>query len=232
MVNLYSNNQYWKNNSDYHESDANFKAENSLKLISKININKNSNILDFGCGSGKYLHIISNYLECNFVGIDISEEAILRANKLYKKENINFLVKDIDELSNEKFDLIILNDVIEHIEDYITFIKKIKKKTNYIYFNIPLEINLLSILRNNFVKSYNDVGHLHFFSKDSALQILKHSGLYIIGNQYFFYSKHNLKKNKTFKSLIIFLLISLIKIINKNLCVKLFGNASLGVLVK
>lgn len=232
MENLYTNNQYWKNNSDYHEGDAIFKAENSLKLISKININKNSNILDFGCGSGKYLHIISNFLECNCVGIDISEEAISRANKLYKKENVNFLVKSIDELSNEKFDLIILNDVIEHIEDYITFIKKIKKKTTYIYFNIPLEINLISILRNNFIKSYNDVGHLHFFTKDSALQILRHSGLNIIISKYFFYSKHNFKKNKTFKSLIIYLLIPLIKIINKNLCVKLLGNASLGVLVK
>tara|TARA_A100001011_G_scaffold397455_2_gene498503 strand:+ start:1752 stop:2036 length:285 start_codon:yes stop_codon:yes gene_type:complete len=65
MNNIYINNNYWHKNSEYHESDAEYKALNSLSLLSKINLTKNSKILDLGCGSGKYLYVLSNYIDGN-----------------------------------------------------------------------------------------------------------------------------------------------------------------------
>ena len=124
MNNIYIDNDYWNKNSDYHESDAEYKALNTLSLLSKINLKKNSKILDLGCGSGKYLYVLSNYIDGNFYGVDISSNSIDRANKLFKKDNLKFEKKNLDELKNEKFDLIILNDVFEHVEDYIKFLKE------------------------------------------------------------------------------------------------------------
>lgn len=230
MNNIYIDNKYWHENSDYHERDAKYKAINSLSLLSKINLTKNSKILDLGCGSGKYLYVLSNYMDGNFYGVDISSKSIERANKLFKKENLKFENKNLDQLKNAKFDLIILNDVFEHVEDYIKFLKEIKLRSKYFYFNIPLEINFMSIIRGNFTKSYNDVGHLHYFTKDSALQILKHANYVILDWKYFFYSKHELKKHKTIKLFIMYLIISLFKLINKDFTVKIFGSASLGVI--
>ena len=39
-------------------------------------VRKNSNILDVGCGNGSLAQHLQKNMDCNVVGIDISEEAI------------------------------------------------------------------------------------------------------------------------------------------------------------
>ena len=52
------------------------------------------NILDAGCGEGYYLGRLQQYLskqlssvQCNYVGLDVSKEAIRMAAKRYKTEH-------------------------------------------------------------------------------------------------------------------------------------------------
>ncbi|MHC4243404.1 MAG: class I SAM-dependent methyltransferase [Planctomycetota bacterium] len=78
---------------------------------------KDTAILEVGCGGGKLLHFLKIRKYSNFTGIDISPEQILLAqqvtNRVVQADAIEFL-KDI----NNKYDLIIGLDIIEHLYKY------------------------------------------------------------------------------------------------------------------
>lgn len=83
-------------------------------LISKGFIDENSNVLDIGCGPGKYAVEFAKRA-CSVTGTDISPEMLKYAKQnaeLQKLNNVKFLnspwqTLDIDKLSwNKKFDLV------------------------------------------------------------------------------------------------------------------------------
>lgn len=91
------------------------------------NFVKNKTVLDFGCGSGYGTHMLSKYAE-NITGADISKEAVDFAKKEYNSPNLNFMT--IDELENEKFDIITSFQVIEHVSNDREYTANLKKMLN------------------------------------------------------------------------------------------------------
>ena len=145
------------------------------KIINKININKDSKILDIGCGVGFFLYAFKKNDFTNLKGIEFSNDLVEIANGF----DLNCVVQgDIfEELSKkEKFDLIILKDVIEHFERQEIFrilelsYKKLSNNGK-ILIQVPNANNLFSgrIL-------YNDFTHELSFTKDSLRQILSANG--------------------------------------------------------
>ena len=86
-------------------------------------------ILDLGCGGGLVCEPLAK-LGFNVTGIDFIENNI-KAAKLHASQNnlkINYYTQDIDDLSlKKKYDLIILFEVLEHIDNWDTTLFKIKK---------------------------------------------------------------------------------------------------------
>lgn len=75
-------------------------------------------LLDLGCGDGSFLAEFSNIAKtCLMAGADISEEALLIASK--KLPDVEFFPLDLNGTIslNRKFDIIILSEVLEHIEN-------------------------------------------------------------------------------------------------------------------
>lgn len=66
-------------------------------------------------------------------------------------------------------------DVTEHIEDIFDFLRKLKSKGEYKIFHIPLDMNVYNIIRSPspLIYSRKRVGHIHYFTKDTALEMLK-----------------------------------------------------------
>lgn len=93
----------------------------SDKIIysSYLDFTKNTQILDFACGTGYITQAIYNInKDCNIVAVDISDEMIKRAKKL-SSENINFYNTDgIDFLknTNKKFDIILCGWALPYFE--------------------------------------------------------------------------------------------------------------------
>lgn len=74
---------------------------------------KNSKILDIGCGAGHFLYFLEEENYLNYLGIDISNENIkFCKSKGFKVKLYN--VFDFFENDKSYFDLIVMNDVIEH----------------------------------------------------------------------------------------------------------------------
>ncbi len=90
------------------------------------NISQNDKVLDIGCGNGALSYDIASKAK-TVTGIDIEEKYINKAKLKYPRENIKYIFGDATkDLSGEKFDVITLSNVLEHIEDRVGFMKNIK----------------------------------------------------------------------------------------------------------
>lgn len=94
--------------------------KNPFKTEYKNWIRNGMRILDVGCGAGKNLFKIdSEYDDCELYGIDISEKMveIAKQNSANAKNHIVFANIDFLEFnSEEKYDVIIFNYVLHHME--------------------------------------------------------------------------------------------------------------------
>jgi len=85
-----------------------------------------SKILEIGSGLGylTYSLIKANY---NALGLDISQTAVAQATKTFGDYYICADLFDYADLNSETYDIVILTEVIEHIDKPLGFIEAIKK---------------------------------------------------------------------------------------------------------
>jgi len=190
MSNIYETGEYLQSTGQtWHSEDSLWKAEQILRIIQNNDLHPNS-IVELGCGAGQILAELSmqEYLkDSQFVGYDISPQAI----ELCKKEEIakcKYFCQDFLSSENEKAentDILLVIDVFEHVPDYMGFVEKCRHKASYKIYHIPLDIHVSSVLRNSFVRNRYSIGHLHYFTADSAFATLKDTGHEIVD---FFYT--------------------------------------------
>lgn len=129
------------------------------------------NILEIGCSSGFMLNHLSK-MGHKCYGIEPSG-----LFQKYLKNKIE-LFKDLKNIKNKKFDLIIHFFVLEHIRDPFKFFKQQKKLLNKggkIIFEIPCYNDALYQLYDihEFEKFYWSVAHPWYFNKNSLKFLLK-----------------------------------------------------------
>jgi 2-polyprenyl-3-methyl-5-hydroxy-6-metoxy-1,4-benzoquinol methylase len=138
--------------------------------------NKDSKILEIACGWGKYIYSLNKLEYRNVQGFDISKEQISFAKEKLKLDSV-FIADAMDfiEKSEEKFDTILLIDILEHLEvDYcVALLKKIHEKLNTdgkILIQVPNGLSILNPIR------YGDLTHLRSFTVKSLEQLSLLSG--------------------------------------------------------
>lgn len=186
MDDLYNSGDYLKNRPTWHSEDSKWKAKKILKLI-KRNSLKPTYITEVGCGVGEILSSLHQNMsaDCIFNGYDISQQAIKKA-KLIENPRLMFHNEDVlDSKFTKKWDLLLVIDVIEHVEDIFNFLRGIRSLGRYKIFHIPLDLSVLSVIRAKpLILSRNQVGHIHYFNFELALSILKETGYEVC--DYFF----------------------------------------------
>jgi len=86
-----------------------------------------NNVLDIGCGAGRLSLMCARYAK-SVTGIDMSRNAIelaKTASDASRINNVNFETRNIDDLPNRRFDIILLSEVIEHLENPEQILKKL-----------------------------------------------------------------------------------------------------------
>jgi len=102
------------------------------------NISPDNKVLDIGCGNGALAYDLAGKAKL-VVGIDIVLENILKAKTKYNRSNIKYIVGDVTkDLNGERFDVIILSNVLEHINDRIGFLKKISTLADKYLIRVPM----------------------------------------------------------------------------------------------
>lgn len=91
-------------------------------------LSKNERVLDIGSGRG-YLANEMAKSGASVTGIELSKKNVDISNKLYKHENLKFVLGDAwKDLSSDEFDTVVMSNVLEHIDDRIGFIKMVQSK--------------------------------------------------------------------------------------------------------
>lgn len=102
------------------------------------NISETDEVLDIGCGQGALANDIASRAK-HVTGIDIVENKIKIAREKYQSSNISFIYGDATkDLTDKKFDIIVLSNVLEHIEHRVDFLKKIKGLATKYLIRVPM----------------------------------------------------------------------------------------------
>ncbi len=230
MKNVYEDGTYLARNPDWHESHSEWKAQQIHKLITRNNLNPGT-ICEIGCGAGEILNQLMVSLNNNihFAGYEISPQAF-KICQAKSKERLSYYLKDLLE-EEAFFDIVMAIDVFEHVENHFSFLRKLKTKGEYKVFHIPLDISVASVLSGSWLlTSRYKTGHLHVFTKDTALATLQDTGYEILD---FFYTQGSLELPTTNRKQKLLRIPKRLSFpINQNLTVKIFGGFSLLVLTK
>lgn len=86
-------------------------------------------VLDLGCGNGAVAYDLVIKAGVDVVGIDLSVENIKQAQMRYQHPKLSFIVGDLlKDLPDKHFDVVILSNVLEHLEQRSTFLKQVQER--------------------------------------------------------------------------------------------------------
>lgn len=183
---LYTDGTYLQKNPSWHVDESGWKAEQIMRLIRRHKIAP-ATVCEIGCGAGEVLRQLQSGLadDCILSGYDISPQAY-ELCKQRANDRLSFKQMDIRRESEAVvFDLVLILDVIEHLEDYFSFLREVKRRGRFTIFHIPLDVSAQTIFRRNgLMKRRNMYAHLHYFTKEIALQILKEAGYSLLDCRY------------------------------------------------
>jgi SAM-dependent methyltransferase len=184
---LYNSGKYAEISPDWSDGESQYKAAGLTVLLKKngyLNVEK---ILDIGCGSGGVLaHLVSGLPSVKrCLGIDTAPDAIKIGMELRKQnDRVALECRALDSIS-EKFDLVIASHVVEHVENYGSFLYEMSEKADILYINIPCEINVFYSLRSSsHVETFQKYGHINFFSEKFFDRFVEAHGFEIVDRGY------------------------------------------------
>ena len=225
-----SSKKYLESNPTWHVEDSPWKARQILKIITNNALPVES-ICEIGCGAGEILNSMQKTLNhSSFVGYEISEDAYMMCQKI-KNKKIRFVLGDLLGTENKDYyNIALAIDVFEHVEDYFTFLRKLKKKADFKIFHIPLDLSVQTIARASpLLRAREKVGHLHYFSKETAIETLKDCGYTILDS---FYTNGSLDVPKNLKARLLNVPRRLLNMLHKGFSVRFLGGCSLMVLTR
>lgn len=161
----------------------NIRSNDSWYKITSF-VPEGATVLDVGCSSGNLGKALKVMKKTKVIGIDIDKDDIKLAKKVLDDALVIDLEKDaLDKLGS--FDVIIMADVIEHLVDPVTVLKKLKKvlkKDGRFIFSVPNMANAtirLELLKGRF--EYKDFGlldrtHIHFYDHNEIKRVFHDAG--------------------------------------------------------
>ena len=101
-------------------------------------IEAGSKVLDIGCGIGALTYDLAKKAK-SITGIDTNRKAIQTAKTRFQQKNIEYVCADATIFEfKDKFDYIILSNVLEHIMDRVSFLNKVRELARFILIRVPL----------------------------------------------------------------------------------------------
>ncbi|MBU2473100.1 class I SAM-dependent methyltransferase [Patescibacteria group bacterium] len=102
----------------------NLNIKNRVRLYRKL-IGKEGRVLEIGVADGSHFLLLKKYEDWDLWGIEFNNDIAERG----RKKGLNIITGILEEydFSNTKFDLIIINNLIEHVIDPVETLEKAKK---------------------------------------------------------------------------------------------------------
>lgn len=157
----------------------------------KSKISNEHTVLDLGCKYGEITFALSEVAH-KVVGIDYSNAAIVIAKDKFQRDNLSFVEADARkylENTSEKFDVLVLSHILEHLDAPEEFLNQFIKHFNYVYIELPdfnkTYLNEYRRLTNSQL-IYTDTDHVSEFDRYELNAILQKVGLKVLDAEYAF----------------------------------------------
>jgi len=135
--------------------------------------------LEIGAGHGLYINEATEIIgeDCIFDLVDISPVSLEMCKVVLAGKKINFVLQDIYEWSPEyKYDFITIGEVVEHLEDPHSMLRKIGDFLNddgVIYITTPANAPMI-----DHIYLFNDAAHIKGFIHECGYEILNENYVY------------------------------------------------------
>lgn len=126
----------------YYESCFSDQASRYSRMMNILDafIKSDSKILDYGCGTGLISHHLYKKYKCKIDAVDVSEDEITSAKKAWNSDHVNWITMDEFSFPDEKYNLIISSQVIEHVHNvgnYLCRINCMLQKDGFLLIGLP-----------------------------------------------------------------------------------------------
>jgi SAM-dependent methyltransferase len=153
-------------------------------------LDEQQSVLDLGCGSGDVSNIIAEKAR-TVVGIDHDEESLKIASDKYKRSNLTFIHGDARTYlkTSDKFDVLILSHILEHLDEPKDFLQSFKDYFEYIYIEVPdFDRDVANHYRKdlNMELIYSDTDHVSEFDRYELKDLINLCNLEILREEYIF----------------------------------------------
>ncbi|WP_369048279.1 class I SAM-dependent methyltransferase [Tenacibaculum sp. UWU-22] len=153
-----------------------YTLQKKLTLINSLKPNTKT-ILDIGAGTGDFLLTCKNN-NWNVSGV----EPNLKAQKVALKKGID-LKESITEITDQKFDVITMWHVLEHVENLVEYIENLKlllKENGWLIIAVPNYKSYDAKYYKNFWAAYDVPRHLWHFSKTSIKKLFSNETIKLV----------------------------------------------------
>lgn len=176
---------YQHNNSNQaaaHNSETDFYNRiytSGLNLICKYKAQ--GKLLDIGCSSGLFLDVAKSRFSPYGIELNKSELEIARAKGHYVWD------KPIDMVAfkaEDKFDVVTLWDVFEHIKDGKTYLRNLKsnlQSDSIVFLQIPSSDSLAARIMRDKCNMFDGIEHVNLYSRKTIIKAADSSGYRILG---------------------------------------------------
>ena len=153
----------------------NYSLKKKFSLISQASQGKK--ILDYGCGTGEFVSFL-NSKKMNAFGFEPNTNAF----KIAKEKNPERIFNSNQILKNEKFDVITLWHVLEHVPDLNEVIEQLKNSLNpdgKLFVAVPNYASFDAEYYQEFWAAYDVPRHLWHFNQKSMQTLFNNFGMII-----------------------------------------------------
>ena len=180
----YTDGDYLRHNPSWDIEDSGWKTSRIDSILRELDL-KPGSICEVGCGAGGVLVELRRFFpDAELFGYDIASDAARFWSK-HGAARIHFELGDFFQLNQRHFDVLLLLDVIEHLENPFEFLRRLREYADFFVFHIPLDLSASNIIREtSLLSARSKVGHVHYFSKGLALALLDDSGYEIMAWRY------------------------------------------------
>lgn len=144
-------------------------------------IQSTDRVLDIGCGNGALAYDLAGKA-AHVVGIDTNEKNRAAWKKRFARENLEYRVADATTFSpEERFDIVVLSNVLEHIEHRVEFLRHIKHLAPLFLIRVPMiDRDWITLYKKELGLEYRlDTTHFTEYTLDQFTQELRDVGLVI-----------------------------------------------------
>lgn len=149
------------------------------------------NVLDIGCASGILLSLLEQR-GYNVYGLEPNKEAYIQANKKFPRRIFYGTLRKFKKNNKKRFDAVIYNHVLEHIQNVAEEIELIKRsltKNGLLIIGVPNTRSIIFSVRKKYWESILPDQHVWHFSDTYLTEYLQKKELRLLHKSYAHYSR-------------------------------------------